>query len=60
MKTPPGALPDEFEVTYVLKNKKTNQNKTLTDKEYLKTGIWKDANWVVQGNPESRLVKKGF
>jgi len=60
MKTPPGAVPDEFEVTYILKNKKTNATKTMTDKEYLKTGIWKDANWEVQGSPESRLVKKGF
>ncbi|MES2063199.1 MAG: BT_3928 family protein [Bacteroidota bacterium] len=60
MKTPPGAVPDEFEVTYILKNKKTNAAKTMTDKEYLKTGIWKDTNWEVQGTPESRLVKKGF
>ena len=60
MKTPPGAMPDEFEVTYVLKNKKTKGTKTMTDKEYLRSGIWKDTNWEVQGNPESRLVKKGF
>lgn len=60
MKTPPGAVPDEFEVTYNLKNKKTKATKTMTDKEYLKSGIWKDTNWEVQGNPESRLVKKGF
>jgi hypothetical protein len=32
----------------------------MTDKEYLKSGIWKDASWEVQGNPESRLIKKGF
>lgn len=60
MKTPPGAVPDEFEVTYNLINKKTKAAKTMTDKEYLKSGIWKDASWEVQGNPESRLVKKGF
>ncbi|MBB5396218.1 BT_3928 family protein [Mucilaginibacter sp. AK015] len=60
MKTPPGAIPDEFEITYKLINKKTKATKTMTDKEYLKSGIWKDANWQVQGNPESRLVKKGF
>jgi hypothetical protein len=60
MKTPPGAMPDEFEVTYNLLNKKTKATKTMTDKEYLKSGIWKDTNWEVQGNPESRLVKKGF
>jgi uncharacterized membrane protein YphA (DoxX/SURF4 family) len=60
MKTPPGAKPDEFELTYKLKNKKTGKDKTMTDKEYLSSGIWKDTNWEIVGNPESRLVKKGF
>ena len=60
MKTPPGAKPDEYEVTYSLQNKKTSATKTMTDKEYLKTEIWKDSNWVIIGNPESRLVRKGF
>ena len=60
MKTPPGAMPDEYEQTYNLKNNKTGATKVMTDKEYIKTNIWKDNNWVVVGNPESRLVKKGF
>ncbi|MGF7078950.1 BT_3928 family protein [Mucilaginibacter sp. UYCu711] len=60
MKTPPGAMPDEFELTYNLKNKKSGEAKTMTDKEYIKSGIWKDTNWQVIGDPESRLVKKGF
>ena len=60
MKTPPGAKPDEYEVTYSLQNKKTSATKTMTDKEYLKTEIWKDSNWVIIGTPESRLVRKGF
>ena len=60
MKTPPGAMPDEYEITYNLKNKKSGEAKTITDKEYLKTGIWKDNNWEIIGNPESKLVKKGF
>jgi uncharacterized membrane protein YphA (DoxX/SURF4 family) len=60
MKTPPGAIPDEYEQTYNLKNNKTGATKIMTDKEYMKTGIWKDNNWVVVGNPVSRLVKKGF
>ncbi|MEO8887211.1 MAG: BT_3928 family protein [Mucilaginibacter sp.] len=60
MKTPPDAQPDEFELTYHLKNKKTGDTKVMTDKEYLKTGIWKDNNWTIIGDPESRLVKKGF
>ena len=60
MKTPPGAKPDEFELTYNLKNKKTGEKKVMTNTDYLKTNIWKDNNWEVIGNPESRLVKKGF
>ncbi|WP_295793656.1 BT_3928 family protein [Mucilaginibacter sp.] len=61
MATPPGAKPDEYEITYNLKNKKTGETKTMTNTEYMKTGIWKDNNWeVVQGKSESRLVKKGF
>ena len=60
MKTPPGAVPDEFEITYHLTNKKTSEAKVMSDKEYLKTAIWKDTNWQIVGNPESRLVKKGF
>lgn len=60
MKTPSGAMPDEYELTYSLKNKKSGEAKTMTDKEYIKSGIWKDTNWQVEGNPESRLVKKGF
>lgn len=60
MKTPPGARPDEYELTYHLKNKATQATKVITDKEYLKSGIWKDNNWEVVGDPESRLVKKGY
>jgi len=60
MKTPPGAKPDEYELTYNLKNKKTGEKKVMTNTEYLKTNIWKDNNWEVIGQPESRLVKKGF
>jgi uncharacterized membrane protein YphA (DoxX/SURF4 family) len=60
MKTPPGAKPDEYELTYNLKNKKTGATKTLTNTEYLKTNIWKDSNWEIIGQPESRLVKLGF
>jgi len=60
MATPPGAKPDEYELTYNLKNKKTGETKTMTNTEYLKTNIWKDNNWEVIGQPQSRLVKKGF
>jgi uncharacterized membrane protein YphA (DoxX/SURF4 family) len=60
MKIPPGAKPDEFQITYNLKNKKTGATKVMTDKEYLSSGIWKDNNWEVIGTPENKLVKKGY
>lgn len=60
MKTPPGSVPDEFEVTYHLTNKKTKETKVMSDKDYLKTAIWKDTNWEIMGTPESVLVKQGF
>jgi len=60
MKTPPGAKPDEYELTYHLKNKKTGETKVMNNTDYLKSNIWKDNNWEVTGQPESRFVKKGF
>ena len=60
MKTPPGAQPDEIEITYHLKNKKTGETKVMNNTDYMKTNIWKDANWQIVGDPESRLIKEGF
>lgn len=60
MSTPAGAKPDEYEITYNLKNKKTGETKSMTDKDYLKTNIWKDNNWAVIGTPENKIVKKGY
>ncbi|HAL83027.1 MAG TPA: DoxX family protein [Mucilaginibacter sp.] len=60
MKIPPGAKPDEYELTYHLKNKKTKESKVMTNTDYLKSNIWKENNWEVIGQPESRLVKVGY
>ena len=60
MKMPPGAEPDLYEITYQLKNKATGETKTMTDKEYLKTEIWKDKNWEIFGDQQSKLIKKGY
>ncbi len=57
---PPGAPQDVYQITYTLKNKSTGETKSLTDKEYLSSGIWKDKNWEIIGDPESKLIKKGF
>jgi uncharacterized membrane protein YphA (DoxX/SURF4 family) len=60
MKRPPNAQPDVYEQTYHLKNKSTGASKVINDKEYISSNIWKDSNWQIVGQPESRLVKKGF
>jgi len=60
MRIPPGAKPDEYSIVYNLKNKSTGEEKTMNDKDYLKTEIWKDENWEIVGTPESKLVKKGY
>jgi uncharacterized membrane protein YphA (DoxX/SURF4 family) len=57
---PPGAAQDVYQITYVLKNKSTGETKSLTDKEYLSSEIWKDKNWEITGDPESKLISKGF
>jgi len=60
MVIPPGEKPDEFEIMYHLKNKKTKAEKDMSDKDYLKTEIWKDNSWEIIGEPVKRLVKKGY
>ncbi|NTD96860.1 DoxX family protein [Agrobacterium tumefaciens] len=60
MVIPPDEKPDEFEIMYHLKNKNTKEEKDMSDKDYLKTEIWKDNNWEIIGEPVKRLVKKGY
>ncbi|WP_432711879.1 BT_3928 family protein [Pedobacter sp.] len=59
MKTPEGAVPDEFQIIYHLENEQTKEKKDMSDKDYLKTEIWKDTNWVIVGDPDKKLLKKG-
>jgi uncharacterized membrane protein YphA (DoxX/SURF4 family) len=60
MKTPPGAQPDEYEQTFHLKNKKTGAVKDINNTDYLKSGIWKDNDWIADSTIEKRLIKRGF
>lgn len=60
MKLPLGQQGDEYEMLYQLKNKATGETKSMTDKVYMKSGIWEDENWEIIGDPERRLVKKGY
>jgi len=60
MKIPAGAAPDLYQIMYKLKNKATGVTKEMSDKDYLKTGIWKDTNWEIIGEPVQTLIKKGY
>ncbi len=59
-KIPEGAEPDVYEHVYQLKNKTTGDVRKVTDKEYLGDKLWEDDNLEVIGEPESKLIKKGF
>jgi uncharacterized membrane protein YphA (DoxX/SURF4 family) len=60
MKIPEGAPLDEFLIMYQLKHKKTGETKSMSDKDYMKLEIWKDENWEIIGEPEKKLIKKGY
>jgi len=61
MVIPPGAVPDQYEITYHLKNKKTGDTKVMTNKEYLgDSTIWKDNNWEIASSSDRTLIKAGF
>ena len=60
MSIPMGAIPDEYQIMYNMTNKKTKEKKVISDQDYLKTEIWKDDNWEIVGDPESKLIKAGY
>lgn len=60
MEVPEGVELDKFEIIYLLKNKETEEEKRITDQEYIDSKIWEDDRWEIQGEPESKLVKKGY
>lgn len=60
MKIPDGAKGDEYAIMYKMSNKETGEKKVMSDKDYLKTEIWKDENWEIVGDPDKVLVKKGY
>lgn len=60
MKIPEGKTGDEYAIMYNMHHKKTGEKKVMSDKDYLKTEIWKDDNWEIVGDPDKVLVKKGY
>ncbi|WP_036602775.1 BT_3928 family protein [Olivibacter sitiensis] len=60
MHVPEGAPADEYQIQYDLKHKQSGEEKTVTDKVYMDEKIWEDDQWEIIGEPESKLIKKGF
>jgi len=60
MVLPEGATPDEYEYIYKLKNSVSGETKSVSDKIYMSEKIWEDSTWVIEGEPESKLVKEGY
>jgi Predicted membrane protein len=60
MVLPEGKQGDLFEQIYTMKNKKTGETKKVNDKVYMADKLWEDESWEIIGEPESRLVKKGY
>lgn len=58
-KLPPNAKQDVYEILYTLKNIKSKQFKTITDKEYIQSKIYEDKNWILKTTSPPKLVKQG-
>lgn len=59
MKVKDGAAVSEYQILYDLKNIKTGEQKTLTDKDYLSTKIYLDTTWKLIKSSEPQLIKQG-
>lgn len=57
---PGGSAQNEYQINYTLKNKKTGEQKIMTDKEYLKTKIYENPDWELISSSDPILIKKGF
>ncbi|TJZ51528.1 DoxX family membrane protein [Sphingobacterium olei] len=60
MEIPEDAPQDEYQHIYSIKHKTTGENKKVTDKVYMDEKIWEDENWEIVGEPETKLIKKGY
>lgn len=60
MTLPEGEVGDQYDIIYTLRHKTSGEEKQVSDKVYLADQLWKDENWEIIGDPESRLVKKGY
>lgn len=50
----------KFGYNYSLKNNSTGEEKVLSDKEYLSSGIWEDSNWEIVETSEPITIEAGY
>src|SRR5690606_25462349 len=60
MTLPEGEVGDQYDIIYTLRNKTSGEEKQVSDKIYLADELWKDESWEIVGDPESKLVSKGY
>lgn len=60
MTLPEGQEGDQYDIIYTLRHKASGEEKQVSDKVYLADELWKDESWEIIGDPESKLVKKGY
>ena len=60
MTLPEGEVGDQYDIIYTLRHKTSGEEKEVSDKVYLADELWKDESWEIVGDPESKLVKKGY
>ena len=60
MVMPEGEEGDVYELTYTMRHQETGEEKKVSDSEYMEQELWKDESWEIIGEPESRLVRKGY
>jgi len=60
MKMPEGQEGDQYQTIYTMQDKRSGEQRKVSDNVYLAEELWKDENWEIIGEPESRLVKKGY
>ena len=60
MTLPEGEVGDQYDIIYTLRHKTSGEEKQVSDKIYLADELWKDESWEIVGDPESKLVSKGY
>lgn len=50
----------KYGYVYTLNNKSTQEQKEMTDQEYLASGIWEDSNWEIVETSDPIAIQSGY